>query len=464
MANIVRDPRQDRPWRALSALVLGFFMIMIDTTIVVIANPTIQTKLGADTSAVIWVTSAYLLTYSVPLLVTGRLGDRFGRAASTSSGWCSSRSPRCSAASPRRCRVRDRQPHRRPRGAGPRRRADDAAVDGGHHADLPAGAARRGDGPLGSDRRRRDARRPDPRRRARRLARLEWIFFINVPIGVIGFISRWCSSRSSRRIAIASTGSASSSPAPGCSCSSSGSRRGTPTTGTAGSGRRWSAASWCSSVSWSGSASTAASRSCRCGSSGPELLPRERRHVLRRLRDDGRVHPARLLPPGRPRHDADAVRAHGDPVGAVHAHRRAHRGPARRPVPPGAPRRAGTDPHLCGDLALRRAHLAGRRVGLAAHPLGGDGSRLRIPVRPGRVDRDEESPARPRRCGVRGVQHGPSGRRGHRSVRPRRAHDEPHRNASHAAAPPGTDSTAGAVGTVLRSRSTRRSAKRCRRR
>ena len=72
------DPRQDRPWRALAALVLGFFMIMIDTTIVIVANPSIQTSLDTDTSSVIWVTSAYLLAYSVPLLVTGRLGDRFG--------------------------------------------------------------------------------------------------------------------------------------------------------------------------------------------------------------------------------------------------------------------------------------------------------------------------------------------------------------------------------------------------
>jgi len=72
------DPRADRPWRALSALVLGFFMIMIDTTIVIVANPSIQTSLDTDTSSVIWVTSAYLLSYSVPLLVTGRLGDRFG--------------------------------------------------------------------------------------------------------------------------------------------------------------------------------------------------------------------------------------------------------------------------------------------------------------------------------------------------------------------------------------------------
>lgn len=67
-----------RPWPALWALVIGFFMILIDTTIVSVATPAIMQGLDADINDVVWVSSAYLLAYAVPLLITGRLGDRFG--------------------------------------------------------------------------------------------------------------------------------------------------------------------------------------------------------------------------------------------------------------------------------------------------------------------------------------------------------------------------------------------------
>jgi len=67
-----------KPWPALWALVIGFFMILVDSTIVSVATPAIIADLDADITSVVWVTSAYLLAYAVPLLITGRLGDRFG--------------------------------------------------------------------------------------------------------------------------------------------------------------------------------------------------------------------------------------------------------------------------------------------------------------------------------------------------------------------------------------------------
>lgn len=68
----------NRPWLSLMALCVGFFMILVDMTIVAVAQPDIMVALGTDVNGIVWVTSAYLLTYAVPLLIAGRLGDKIG--------------------------------------------------------------------------------------------------------------------------------------------------------------------------------------------------------------------------------------------------------------------------------------------------------------------------------------------------------------------------------------------------
>ncbi len=65
-------------WLALYILCLGDLMIVLDTTIVNVALPSIRTSLGFSEPSLAWVVNAYLLTFGGFLLLSGRLGDLFG--------------------------------------------------------------------------------------------------------------------------------------------------------------------------------------------------------------------------------------------------------------------------------------------------------------------------------------------------------------------------------------------------
>lgn len=65
-------------WLALVVLCLGDLMIVLDTTIVNVALPSIRDDLGFSETSLAWVLNAYLLTFGGFLLLGGRLGDLFG--------------------------------------------------------------------------------------------------------------------------------------------------------------------------------------------------------------------------------------------------------------------------------------------------------------------------------------------------------------------------------------------------
>src|SRR6202451_1899815 len=69
----------EKKWCTLIAVCSGMFMLLLDVTIVIVAQPSIQTGLHASFSDVQWTLDAYALTLASLLLTSGSLADRYGR-------------------------------------------------------------------------------------------------------------------------------------------------------------------------------------------------------------------------------------------------------------------------------------------------------------------------------------------------------------------------------------------------
>ncbi|HEY3920679.1 MAG TPA: DHA2 family efflux MFS transporter permease subunit [Gaiellaceae bacterium] len=70
---------ENRKWWTLGAVSFGLFMIMLDNTIVNVALPSIQRSLGLKVSELEWVVAGYALTFGALMLTGGKLADLFGR-------------------------------------------------------------------------------------------------------------------------------------------------------------------------------------------------------------------------------------------------------------------------------------------------------------------------------------------------------------------------------------------------
>ncbi len=70
---------ENRKWWTLAAVAFGLFMIMLDNTVVNVALPSIERDLHVSLSSLEWVVTAYALTFAALLITGGKLGDLFGR-------------------------------------------------------------------------------------------------------------------------------------------------------------------------------------------------------------------------------------------------------------------------------------------------------------------------------------------------------------------------------------------------
>ena len=71
--------KNNRPWWTLAGTCAGLFLLMLDSTVVALALPSIRHDVGATAEGLQWVMNGYLLAIAVFVVTAGRLGDMFGR-------------------------------------------------------------------------------------------------------------------------------------------------------------------------------------------------------------------------------------------------------------------------------------------------------------------------------------------------------------------------------------------------
>ena len=69
----------NRRWWVLTGASTGLFVLMLDSTVVALALPSIRVDLGASTSELQWVQNVYLLAMAALVVTLARCGDLFGR-------------------------------------------------------------------------------------------------------------------------------------------------------------------------------------------------------------------------------------------------------------------------------------------------------------------------------------------------------------------------------------------------
>ncbi len=71
--------KENRKWLTLVAVSFALFMIMLDNTVVNVALPSIQRELGVGVAELEWVVTGYALSFAVLMLTGGKLADMYGR-------------------------------------------------------------------------------------------------------------------------------------------------------------------------------------------------------------------------------------------------------------------------------------------------------------------------------------------------------------------------------------------------